>query len=284
MSVLNRFNAHFVGMFAFVCLAGGVASSQAATKDVLIMSTAPTQSVAKTMEMYGPLAKYLAEQSGAEIKLVPARNFLEYNSKMRKGEYDILFDGPHYVGWRVKKLGDTAVAKLPGKLVFAAIVKDGGPVTKPAQLIGKKVCAVNSPNLATLSILEQFDNPVRQPIIVSQRSFKDVFACLKKGEGEAAIIPMGFWKKFEKKGQTKGMRILQTTKKRPLPPRTFTVSKRVDVLTREKIAKALVNSEGAPGAKPLLDSFRKKNFVSASSSEYQGLDGLLRSVWGFNEE
>lgn len=284
MSVLKHFTARVTGLSAIACLTIGVSTGQAATKDVLIMSTAPTQSIKKTQELYGPMAKYLSEQSGKEVRLVPARNFLEYNSKMRKGEYDILFDGPHYVGWRVKKLGDTPVAKLPGKLVFAAVVKDGGPITRPQELIGKKVCAVNSPNLATLSILNQFENPLRQPIIVSVRSFKDGFACLKEDKGVAAILPVGFWKKFEKAGKTKGMRILQTTKKRPLPPRTFTVSKRVDVLTREKIAKALTNSEGQAGAKPLLDRFRKKNFVSANATEFKGLEEFLKSVWGFHED
>ena len=270
-------------LFSCALLIAGPSISHAATADALIMTTAPTQSVARTHELYGPLAKYLSETSGKEIKLVPARNFLEYNSKMRKNEYDIIFDGPHFVAWRMKKLGHTPVAKLPGKLVFAAIVKDGMPITKAKQLVGKKVCAVNSPNLATLTILDQFDNPVRQPVIVSARSFKDAFDCLKQGKGVAAVLPLKFWNKFKKKGKTKGLRILYTSMKRPLPTRSFSVSERVDAVTREKIAIALVNSEGQAGAKPVLDRFRSTNFVKTNKKEFKGLENLLRSVWGFHE-
>ncbi len=280
---VGNFRTGLVTILAIVCLILGLSGPQRAVAESIIMSTAPTQSVARTHELYGPLAKYLAEATGADIKLVPARNFLEYNSKMRKGEYDILFDGPHFVGWRIKKLGDIPVARLPGKLVFALVVKDGGPITSAEDLIGKKICAVNSPNLATLSILDQFENPVRQPVIASQRSFNDAFTCLIEGKGYAAIIPIGFWNKFEKNGKTKGLRLLQTTKDRPLPTRTFTVSKRVDVLVREKVTQALINSEGKAGPKPVLDRFRKKNFIEANKKEYEGLERLLRSVWGFHD-
>lgn len=255
----------------------------AAEKDVISFTTAPTQSLKKTQELYGPLVEYLAKKTGENIKLVPARNFLEYTSKMRKGEYDIIFDGPHFVSWRMNKVNHVPIARLPGKLVFGAIVKDGGVINDIKQLIGKKVCAVNSPNLATLMVLDSFPNPVQQPVIVSSRSFKDAFACLKTGKGQAAFIPMGFWKKFKKKGKIDGLRVLYTTKKKPLPTRTFSISQRLDAATRSNIQQALLNTGGEAGAQPLLKRFNRKKFVDAPSSEFKGLSRLLLSVWGFHE-
>ncbi len=256
----------------------------AADDDVITFTTAPTQSLAQTKKIYGPLVDYLAKATGKNIKLVAARNFLEYTSKMRKGEYDIIFDGPHFVSWRMEHTNHQPIARLPGKLVFGVIVKDGGVINNVKQLIGKKVCAVNSPNLATLMILDSFPNPVRQPVIISARSFKDAFKCLKSGKGKAAFLPMGFWKKFKKKGKTDGLRVLYTTKKNPLPTRTFSISKRLDVATRSAIQKALLNTEGQEGAQPLLKRFRRKNFVDAPSSEFKGLSRLLLSVWGFHQQ
>ena len=255
----------------------------AAEQDVITFTTAPTQSLAQTKKIYGPLVDYLAKSTGKNIQLVAARNFLEYTSRMRKGEYDIIFDGPHFVNWRMTHIDHTPIARLPGKLVFAAIVKDGGVINNIKQLIGKKVCAVNSPNLATLMILDSFPNPVRQPVIVSARSFKDAFKCLKTGKGQAAFLPIGFWKKFKKKGKTKGLRILYTTKKKPLPTRTFSISKRIDAATRSAIQQALLNTDGQEGAQPLLKRFRRKNFVEAPSGEFKGLSRLLLSVWGFHQ-
>ncbi len=269
----------------FIAAAGLAWNSQAnaAESDVITFTTAPTQSLAQTKKIYGPLVEYLAKSTGKNIQLVAARNFLEYTSKMRKGEYDIIFDGPHFVNWRMEHINHQPIARLPGKLVFAAIVKDGGVINNVKQLIGKKVCAVNSPNLATLMILDSFPNPVRQPVIVSARSFKDAFKCLKSGKGQAAFLPLGFWKKFKKKGKTGGLRVLYTTKKNPLPTRTFSISKRLDAATIGAIQRALLNTEGQEGAQPLLKRFRRKNFVDAPSSEFKGLSRLLLSVWGFHE-
>jgi len=262
---------------------GFMSAAYAAEKDVITFTTAPTQSLEQTKKIYGPLVEYLAKTTGKNIQLVAARNFLEYTSKMRKGKYDIIFDGPHFVSWRMENVNHQPIARLPGKLVFAVIVKDGGVINKVKQLIGKRVCAVNSPNLATLMILDSFPNPVRQPVIISARSFKDAFQCLKTGKGQAAFIPMGFWKKFKKKGKIDGLRILYTTKKNPLPTRTFSISKRLDAKTRAAIQKALLNTKGQEGAQPLLKRFRRKNFVDAPSREFTGLSRLLLSVWGFHE-
>jgi ABC-type phosphate/phosphonate transport system substrate-binding protein len=265
---------------ALVLLPGAVFGAESG---IITMTTAPTQSVADTLKLYGPIAEYLSEASGKPVKLVAVRNFLEYTSKMRKDEFDIIFDGPHFVSWRMKRTNHVPMARLPGELVFMAAVKDGGTISHIDQLVGKKVCAVNSPNLATLMVLDAFPNPVRQPVIVSERSFKDAMQCLKDGKGVAAILPIKFWKKFEKKGKTKGYRLLYSTRKQPLPPRTFSISKRIDAETREKITRALLNSEGKPGALPVLNRFRSKNFVAARESEYHDLSRLLLSVWGFHE-
>jgi len=240
--------------------------TSAAAKDVITMTTAPTQSVADTHKLYGPLADYLSEATGKQVKLVPVRNFLEYTSKMRKDEFDIIFDGPHFVSWRMGHTEHVPLARLPGELVFMAAVKDGATISQIDQLVGKKVCAVNSPNLATLMVMDAFPNPVQQPVIVSERSFKGAMECLKKGKGVAAILPVKFWKKFEKKGKTKGFRLLYSKKKQPLPPRTFSISKRVDAATREKIRQALLDREGKPGAQPLFDRFRSKKLVDATCS------------------
>jgi len=262
---------------------GWGANANAAVGDVITFATAPTQSVARTKELYGPIAEYLSEKTGKEVKLVIPRNFLEYTSKMRKGEYDIIFDGPHFVSWRMQSIKHIPVARLPGALVFVAVVKEDAKINTIDDLIAKKVCAVNSPNLATLSIIDAFTNPVRQPVIVSQRSFKDAMKCLKLDKGAAAFLPVKFWNKFKKKGKTTGLKILYSTKERPLPPRTFSMTKTIDIVTRDKIVAALINSEGQAGTKPVLDRFKSKRFVAAEANEYKGLARLLASVWGFHQ-
>ncbi len=249
----------------------------------VVFGTPPTQTPEETFRLYGPLAEYLTETTGVKVTLVPAHNFLEYTNKMRKAAYDLIFDGPHFVGWRMDRLDHVPIARLPGELVFALAVKDGSPLSDVRQLVGMKICGLASPNLATLSILDRFDNPVRQPILVPVESFKESLECVSAGTAEAGVMPIKFWNKWEQAGKTADLRLLYVSDDHPLPPRTFSISRAVDEETRAKITEALLHSQGKAGPKPVLDRFRSKNFVPVDPEAYKGLGRLLGGVWGFHQ-
>jgi ABC-type phosphate/phosphonate transport system substrate-binding protein len=254
-----------------------------AAEDVLVFGVPPTQSVEQAVKLYGPLAEYLSKESGKKIELQPPRNFLEYTGNMRKAKYDFVFDGPHFVSWRMKNQNHMPLARLPGSLIFALVVKQDAPFKDVQNLVAKRMCGVSSPNLATLSIIDQFPNPSRQPILVPVRSFGDALDCVKTGKSEAGIMPVNFFNKFKKDGKAEGMRILFTTEKRPLPARTFSVKRDVDAIIRAKLQKALLEAGDKPGAQPLLNRFKAKNFIPVISDDYRDVYTLLDPVWGFNE-
>lgn len=247
----------------------------------IIFATPPTQTVAKTQELYGPLAEYLSKASGANVILTPARNFLEYTNNMRNEKYDLIFDGPHFVGWRMDKIGHRPIARLPGQLIFAIVIREGSNINKPDDLIGQKVCGLASPNLATLKILDYYPNPVRQPQIVPVRSFLDALKCLQADEAIGAIMPVNFFNKFSKDGKAEGLKLLLTTKDQPLPHRTFSISNKVDRTIQDRITAALISADGAEGTGPVLKRYRSATYVAAEPELYRDLGRLLSSVWGF---
>ncbi len=118
--------------------------------DELIFSTAPTQSPQQTVLIYQPLVDHLAKVTGRKIILKPARNFLEYTHGMQQGKYDILFDGPHFVSWRLAQHNHKVIAKLPGSISFIIIGRDDANIKDYQALAGQKVCAFESPNLLSL--------------------------------------------------------------------------------------------------------------------------------------
>jgi ABC-type phosphate/phosphonate transport system substrate-binding protein len=254
-----------------------------AADDVLVFGVPPTQSVEQAQKLYGPLAVYLSQATGKKFELQPPRNFLEYSSNMRKAKYDFVFDGPHFVSWRMKNQDHIPLARLPGALIFAVAVQQGAAITEMDNLVAKRICGVSSPNLATLSIIDQFPNPSRQPILLPVRSFGEALDCVKTGKAEAGIMPVKFYNKFKKAGKAEGMRVLFTTKKRPLPARTFSVSGKVDAETRSKLQSALLEAGDKPGAQPLLNRFKAKNLIPVKAEEYKDVYTLLDPVWGFNQ-
>jgi len=90
-----------------------------AASDELVFSTPPTQSVAVTKKNYQPLVDYISGVIHQKIVLKPAKNFREYTKNIRENKYDMIFDGPHFINWRIRKQNHVVVAKQPGELHFA---------------------------------------------------------------------------------------------------------------------------------------------------------------------
>ncbi|MEJ2345948.1 MAG: phosphate/phosphite/phosphonate ABC transporter substrate-binding protein [Gammaproteobacteria bacterium] len=273
---------HGTAVLALIALAvTAMAAVPAAAKDTIVFSTAPTQPPAQTRQQYQPLADYLSKVTGKKIVLEPARSFLEYTNAMRAGKYDLLFDGPQFVGWRMKHLGHHVLAKLPGSIVFVVVVRDDAGVAHVADLAGKQVCSFASPNLLTLGFLDLFPNPAQLPLMVRSPTFMGALQCVKSGHGVAAVMRQKFWDKRTPE-QKKGLRLLYTSNT-PYPHRAFSISDDVDAATRDKIKAALLSDAGTNAGAPILKRFRVKRFVAAPAKEYQGMGRLLKPVWGFSQ-
>lgn len=244
----------------------------------IVFGTAPTHSEAETQRIYRPLLAHLSEAAGEPVVLKTARNFVDYTTQMRQGSYDLLFDGPHFVAWRLRQLGHEPLARLPGQIqVVVATSADAG-YSSLEQLAGKRVCAFASPNMLTMAFMSQFDNPSRQPNMVRVQGFGAMFKCLREGRGEAAVLREKVWQKSD---QT-GLRLLHKLP-RTYPERTFSIAKTVPAASREAIRAALLTDAGREAAREVLERFKRDGFVPAPDADYDGLDILLRPVWGFHQ-
>jgi len=271
---MNRSTAFFAALLILVTPYQALLAS-----DTLVFSTAPTQSPEMTRQLYQPLVDYLSKETNREIVLKPAKNFLEYSHAMQKGEYDIIFDGPHFVGWRIAKHKHKVVAKLPGSIRLAVVSRDDARIADYKGLAGKKVCAFSSPNLLSLAFMELYPRPGSQPILVKVNSFKGAMECVHNGDGVASVMREKYWEVLSFK-QKQGLQLIYTTNK-AFPHRAFSVGDRVDDKTRKAIVKALISEGVIASGDGILQRFRSKKFTAAQSSEYVGLEALLKPVWGY---
>lgn len=259
-------------LLLFASLLGGTAGAEP-----FIFSTAPTQSAEESRRLYEPVAEFLTKVTGKTFAFEPVTNYMRYNRMMQNDEFDLLFDGPHFVGWRMARFQHRPLVRFPGTIRIVVAVRDNDGVQRLEDLAdGSRVCAFASPNMLTMAFLRHFKNPVRLPFLVRVQGFPGVMKCLREGKGEAAIFRDKIWAKMD---QT-GLRLLPLPK-HGYPERTLTVSSRIDAETAERIRAALLSDEGKAAAAALLNRFKKPQFVGAEPSEYRGLDRLLDPVWGF---
>ena len=146
---------------------------------------------------------------------------------------------------------------------------------------GAKACAFFPPNLLTMTFLSHYANPSRQPSLIRVQGFKNLIKCVKSGKGDVAVLRKKLWGKAKKTGAAKGLKILASFKN-TVPERTFTVGPKVSPELAAKFTKLLISSEAKSATNGLLKKFKKKSLINANTQEYEGLSGIIATVWGFN--
>ena len=221
MSNRNRFiKIQRLIFFLFFCLSSTIAAAD------LILTAPPRENLAKGKELYEPIADRLTELLGEKVVYQQPKSWADYANKMRDGYYDIIFDGPHFVAWRQKNLKHKPVVSLPGTLEFYIVAdRNNKQVNKVRDRVGKKICGMPSPHLATDLIYDIFKNPVLQPHIYEVKGGqRKAFEAFKEGKCAATIFRSTLYKRMleEERKQLK-----MITKTRRLPNQTISVSQRL---------------------------------------------------------
>ena len=241
----------------------------------LVLSAPPRGTLAEETQNYQPIATFLTQIMGKKVVYKHSDNWLSYTKDMTMGKYDIVFDGPHFNGWRMEKLNHTPIVKLPEDFIFVVIVKaDNTSIQDIKQLAGRRICAHAPPNLGTLTMLKQFDNPARQPLIAEVQGWDKSYNGLVEGKCVATVMPIKIKEKMDKDKNL--AKVLYTSK--PLPNQAVSVGPRIPRETHDKITQALLSEPGKAATAKLRGVYAGKDFVPATREEYSGLGAYLKDA------
>lgn len=253
-----------------------IAGPSAIAEDQYVFAFPPRDAATKAHETYEPIAALLSRTTGKRIVVRYTDNWLTYQRDMKADTHDLVFDAPAFIGWRAAKFGHVPLVKLQGELTFSVVVnKDDQRIRQMRDLAGRQICAFPPPNMATLFLYDQFDNPARQPAIVHINNFKDAYQGLLTGRCQAAVIPSMMVQKLDQANVT---RVIYQSARYPSPG--FSASTRIPPELRKKIVAALLSPDGVAATATLRAAFGGQNLVEVTGNEYDGLGLLLRDIWG----
>ncbi len=245
----------------------------------LIFSAPPRESAADGNATYGPIAEYLSKALGRPVVYKHSDNWLSYQTEMQKGGYDIVFDGPHFTGWRISRMQNNPLVKFPGEHLFVVVVKkDDARVADIKQLVGRPVCGMASPNLGTLTLLNQFDNPARQPVVMDTSGWDNIYKGLVSGRCVGAVLPLSNLQKYDMAGAYTRIIYHGTA----MPNQAFSAGPRVSLQDQIKIKQALLSKQADSATAQLRQVYAiDRALVPATKEEYVALGGMLKDVWGY---
>jgi ABC-type phosphate/phosphonate transport system substrate-binding protein len=255
------------------------AAPAARDRQALVFSAPPRESERAGKEKYGPVAAYLSRVLHRKVVYKYPGTWGVYRTEMLRGDYDIVFDGPHFISYRIDRLHHNALVTIPVKHEFAVIVRAGEKrFHRLDDLAGHTFCTHAPPNLGTLTLLSHFPNPARQPAIVNTKGWGNIYAGVISGRCEAGVIPIANLKKFDKTGKATHM----VFHSRIMPNQAFSAGPRVSPREQHAIAAALVSDEADAPTAELRATYRVgDHFELANNKEFAGMDKYLRDQWGY---
>ncbi|GMQ96722.1 MAG: hypothetical protein BMS9Abin15_0399 [Gammaproteobacteria bacterium] len=233
----------------------------------------PFQPPAATKKVFQPMADYLSKVTGQTIKLVTATNFLTYWQTMLRGKYDLILDAAHLTSYRAKKMNYIILAKQLDTASMTLATNQDLFVFEPVELIGKKIAVLPAPSRDSLTLIDFFPNPLRQPILVEVNNALEAGRKASKGEVDAAIIPSPMVGGFP------DLNVVQQTE--PWPHVAMSANPRVPADVQRTIAKALIDAPKSPEGQAMLDAVNLSGFEPTSNEVYAGFDKFLQGVWGY---
>lgn len=244
-----------------------------------VFTTAPESSMTSARQTYGPIADYLSQVTGKRIVYRQEPDWRTYQQAMRQGEYDLVFDGSHFVSWRISRLRHEPLVKVAQKDIFVVLASRRDHQLRLLQdLTGRSVCGHGLPHYATLQLYNKFDNPARQPILIREQNWQTIYRAMLAGKCDGAIMSLAAYRQVDP--HSRHARIVFRSK--AIPGQTLTAGPRLSAEDRTAITRALLSPEGREVTKALRHQLGKTKITRAKKSEYTGLDKVLRGVWGFH--
>jgi len=252
-----------------LCLTG-IASAE------LILTAPPRESVDAGAKLYGPIAEMLSNRLGQKVTYRHPQDWKKYEKNMKQGNYDIIFDGPHFAAWRIESAQAEPLVKLPGVLDFSLVVKKTETnIKKTRDLVGKKLCTLPSPNLGAMSLYAMFPNPTRQPEFVMVRGgMKQIAKKINDGTCIGGIMRRSFFKKKLDATTRNSLNVMENSE--ALTNQGITVNRKLPATAKLSLLTALTDDRQS-ATQPLFDRFASKSrkFIPANTTDYEN-QNLLR--------
>jgi len=260
------FRSTFAALALFAAAGAGALAPAPSRAESYTFVVQPILPPAQTRKAFQPLADYLSQATGQEIRLVTAVNFLAYWARMKRGEYDLVLDAAHFTDWRVKNMGYVVLAKIPDTVSYSLVTDESTLVLEPSELVGKRLATIGSPSLGAVRLAQMFPNPLRQPVAIEVDNSRQAIEAVLKGRAVAAIVPSPLVGAFP-------LNVVTTTE--PVPHIAFSASPEVPP------GEALVTAERTPAGQAMLKAINFPRFEPADAQLYDGYARLLEGVWGY---
>lgn len=241
----------------------------------------PILSPERLVKRFAPLVDYLSRETGIEIRMVTAPDFLTFVHRTQdERRYDILFTAPHLYYLAHVKRDYRVIARVDRPGMQAVIVAPHRSKIYTVQdLRGQRLATTDPLALTTVLVREHLNaagiDPDRDLTLVATPSHNASLLSAYQGATDAAVLILPLFRRASPQIR-ESMRIVDTT--RMVPHMPIAVAPWVDSALANRITRALVSLDESADGRALLSHLDWPGFVTVHEEEYAPLEGIVRAL------
>lgn len=238
-----------------------------------LFSVVPQQSASKTAKTWGPVVRYLAEQTGHNLRLRTYKSIDVFERALHRGEADLSYMNPLQYVTSHEKQGYLAFAKAKGKRIKGIlVVKKDSPIHTLKQLDGTRL-AFPSPGAFAATLLVRADL-LQQGVSVTPvyvRSHDSGYLNVTKGRFVASGGVLRTFNNMDANVRDQ-LRILHTTS--AYTPHAIAAHPRVPAVVVTDVQQALLGMAKNENGRKLLQGLKIKAWEKAQNNDWDDVRAL----------
>lgn len=154
-----------------------------------LVSIPPAIDADTAQALTADLLDLLNKNTGQLFLLAPASNPLSYMDNLQSGRFTVVFEGPHVLGaLSALNLMQPVGIFSQNQSYVVVVSKRDNDIYQLSDLAGKPLCTGGIPDLYSLHLLGQIDNPSREPVLLPVADHRRRIRALINGQCQAATI------------------------------------------------------------------------------------------------
>ncbi|MFK7891534.1 MAG: phosphate/phosphite/phosphonate ABC transporter substrate-binding protein [Granulosicoccus sp.] len=266
---------------AVICVASLFFSEHASSEDISL-GVVPQQSASKLARLWTPIAEYLSEKTGHNVRFVTASDIPTFEKRLAAGDYDMAYMNPYHYTVFSQGKGYQAFARQKDKRIKGIVVVRKDSSLKDLNELKGKSLAFPSPAAFAASVLPRShlhnEGIGFTPTYVS--SHDSVYLAVARGFFPAGGGVMRTFNNTDPAVRSQ-LKVLWTTKS--YTPHALAAHRRLPRSVVDDILAALLSMNSDIQGKRLLDSINFKGIQASNDSDWDdvrrlGIDLLTHFV------
>lgn len=234
---------------------------------ILTIGLFPNLPARKLVELYQPLANYLAQQLNCQVRLFSAKDFRTFYQATRDNQFDVVVTAPHLAWLAMVESGYRPLVTFTNPVSGVVIVKRDADIANPGSCRGKTVAMVDPLSMVSQLGLTYFKSTglaanVDYQVVTYNNHANAALAVLID-KVDCAVIGKLPFQQMTSEMQSK-LRIIGET---PSVPSQFVMANaRLAVALCERIRAALEMFSRSPSGAVFMQALHAGTIVAAESS------------------